>query len=64
LFEEGVCPTWEDPKNAYGKTLALAYVVNEKLEDFLNQVQNYWIKLILYVIGESIEGNKYVNFYN
>jgi hypothetical protein len=60
LFEEGISPTWEDPKNNYGRTLTLAYVVNEKLEDFLNQVQGYWIKLILYVIGESIEGSKYV----
>jgi hypothetical protein len=64
LFEEGISPKWEDPKNNYGKTLTLAYVVNEKLEEFLNQVQNYWIKLILYMIGESMEGGKFVNSYN
>jgi hypothetical protein len=63
LFEEGVSPTWEDPKNNYGKTLTLAYVVNDKLDEFLNQVQNYWIKLILFVISESLDGNKYVNTY-
>jgi hypothetical protein len=60
LFEEGISPTWEDPKNNYGKSLTLAYVINEKLEEFLIQVQNYWIKLILYLIGESMDGAKFV----
>jgi hypothetical protein len=64
LFEEGVSPKWEDPKNINGKTLTLAYVVNEKLEEFLNQVQSYWIKLILYMIGEYMDGAKYVRYYN
>jgi hypothetical protein len=61
LFEEGVSPKWEDPRNNYGRTLTLAYVVNDKLEEFLNLVQNYWMKLILYVIGESIAGSQFVN---
>jgi hypothetical protein len=60
LFEEGISPKWEDPKNKEGKVLALAYLINEKLDEFLTQVQNYWIKLILYLIGESVDGSKYV----
>jgi hypothetical protein len=60
LFEKGISPKWEDPHNRDGRTLILTYQINEKLEEFLNQVQNYWVRLILYMIGESVEGNRYV----
>jgi hypothetical protein len=61
LFEEGISPKWEDPKNNYGKTLTLQYEIKgDDLDTFLSSIQNYWLKLMLYVVGESIPGAKYV----
>ncbi len=36
-------------------------ITGEDLEKFLSSIQKYWLKLMLYIIGESIsEGSKYV----
>jgi hypothetical protein len=46
--------------NKEGRTLSLTYLIHERLDEFLNQVQTYWMRLILYMIGESVEGSRYV----
>jgi hypothetical protein len=63
LFEEGISPKWEDPRNNYGRTLTMQYTIKESddLETFLLSSQNYWMKLMLLLVGESIESSKYVN---
>jgi hypothetical protein len=62
LFEEGVSPKWEDPRNNNGRTLTMQYTIkDDDLEAFLQMSQNYWLKLMLLILGESIESCKYIN---
>ena len=62
LFEEGVSPKWEDPRNNYGRTLTMQYTIkDDDLETFLLMSQNCWLKLMLLLLGESIESGKYIN---
>lgn len=63
LFEQGISPKWEDPRNNYGRTLTMQYTIKESedLETFLTTSQNYWLKLMLLVVGESVESSKFVS---
>jgi hypothetical protein len=62
LFEAGISPKWEDPRNNYGRTLTMQYTIkdNDDLENFLLTSQNYWMKLMLLLTGESVESSGYV----
>lgn len=62
LFEEGISPKWEDPKNVNGTTMTLSYEVKDKddLRPFLQLIREYWLKLIMIVLGESLILYKYV----
>lgn len=62
LFEEGISPKWEDPKNVNGTTMTLSYEVKDKddLRAFLQLIREYWLKLIMIVLGESLILYKYV----
>jgi len=63
LFEEGISPKWEDPKNANGTTFTLSYEIRDRddLRNFLNLIREYWLKLIMIVLGESCKSHQYVN---
>ena len=61
LFEKGIRPEWEDEKNKKGKTLILEYVINNDLEQFLSIVNESWIKLLCYLIGETIPHSNSIN---
>ena len=56
LFEQGISPKWEDPKNANGTTLTLSYEIRDKvdLSQFLKLIKEYWLKLIMITLGESV----------
>ena len=61
LFEKGIKPEWEDKKNKGGKVLILEYIINQELEQFLNIVNQSWIKLLCYLIGETLPYSEYIN---
>ena len=61
LFEKGIRPEWEDVKNKKGKTLILEYVINNDLDQFLSLVTESWMKLLCYVIGETIPHSNNIN---
>ena len=61
LFENGIRPEWEDEKNKKGKTLILEYIINNDLDQFLALVTESWMKLICYVIGETIPHSTNIN---
>ena len=61
LFEKGIRPEWEDEKNKKGKTLILEYVISSNLDQFLSLVTESWMKLICYLIGETIPHSSYIN---
>jgi hypothetical protein len=61
VFEKGIDPKWEDSRNNYGRTLTMQYEVSSDLENFLTTIQSSWLKLMLMLLGESIEGSSYVN---
>ena len=61
LFEKGIKPEWEDAKNKKGKTLILEYVINNDLDQFLSLVTESWIKLLCYLIGETIPHSSNIN---
>jgi hypothetical protein len=61
LFEKGIRPEWEDEKNKKGKTLILEYVINNDLDQFLSLVTESWIKLLCYLIGETIPHSSNIN---
>ncbi len=60
MFEEGVSPKWEDPKNKGGKYFTLEYQIKDDLDKFLPLFMNSWLTLMLLVLGESIEAAQYV----
>ena len=61
LFEKGIRPEWEDEKNKGGNTLTLEYGTKEYEEKFFSFITEKWLKLMLYLIGETIPYNKYIN---
>lgn len=63
LFEQGISPKWEDPKNANGTTLTLSYEIRDKvdLSQFLKLIKEYWLKLIMITLGESVFLYEYVS---
>ena len=61
LFEKGIRPEWEDEKNKKGKTLILEYVISSNLDQFLSLVTESWMKLICYLIGETIPHSNNIN---
>ena len=61
LFEKGIKPEWEDKKNKGGKVLILEYIINQELEQFLSIVNQSWIKLLGYLIGETLPYSEFVN---
>ena len=61
IFEKGIRPEWEDEKNKKGQILTLEYIVDEGLENFLSRIDEYWIKLIFLVIGETIPYSNNIN---
>ena len=61
LFEKGIKPEWEDAKNKNGKILILEYIINNDLDQFLTLVTESWIKLICYLIGETLPNCNKIN---
>ena len=61
LFVEGVSPKWEDPLNKGGKYFTLEYQIKDELDQFLPIFSESWLKLMLSVIGESIDAAQYVS---
>ena len=68
LFTEGISPEWEDPQNSGGVILAMQYDIKKsnEHEEFLNYIKDYWLKLILFLIGESMPSSSLVStwFFN
>lgn len=63
LFAEGIAPKWEDPQNSGGRILHLLYDIKQDLHEFLDLIEEYWLKLVLLLIGESLPASKYVSVY-
>ena len=61
VFEKGIRPEWEDPKNQKGNVLTLEYVVDTGLDVFLPKVTELWVKLLLYLIGETLPYSNNIN---
>lgn len=63
LFERGISPKWEDPKNANGTTLTLNYEVKDRddIGLFLTIINKNWLKLMLTVVGEGLKIGEFVN---
>ena len=61
IFEKGIRPEWEDEKNKKGQILILEYIVDKGLDNFLSRIDDYWIKLIFSVIGETIPYSHNIN---
>ena len=61
LFVKGIKPEWEDTNNAGGKVLILEYEVKKELDKFLTLVNDSWIKLLVYLIGEQIPSSNHIN---
>lgn len=64
LFVEGCRPEWEDKLNYEGMCYTLEYLVkNEQdIDRFLQLFKESWLKLMLSLVGESIDAAKYVYF--
>ena len=62
LFEKGISPKWEDPKNANGTTLTLNYEVKDRddITIFLTLINKNWSKLMLIMVGEGLTIAEYV----
>jgi hypothetical protein len=60
LFVRGISPKWEDPQNKGGKYFTLEYIIKDDIDRFLPVFRDSWLKLMLSVIGESIEAAQYV----
>ena len=61
LFEKGIRPEWEDEKNKKGNILTLSYLIKKDLDTFLSKINELWIKLICFLIGETISFSKNIN---
>eukprot|EP01024_Parvocaulis_polyphysoides_P050648 TRINITY_DN4936_c0_g1_i1.p2 TRINITY_DN4936_c0_g1~~TRINITY_DN4936_c0_g1_i1.p2 ORF type:complete len:216 (-),score=51.88 TRINITY_DN4936_c0_g1_i1:229-876(-) len=55
LFKEGIKPAWEDPANENGGSWTL---IVPKSPEAKNQLDNWWLDLLLCVIGEQFEGSE------
>ena len=62
LFVKGIAPKWEDIQNSGGRILHLLYDIRNDLLEFLDCIGDYWLKLVLLLIGESMPGAKYVSY--
>ncbi len=61
LFEKGIRPEWEDVRNKKGNVLTLEYIVETGLDIFLPKVSKLWVKLMLYLIGETLPYGNNIN---
>lgn len=62
IFAENIKPKWEDLANSAGLTLILQYDVSDNINEFFSRIKDFWLKLTLLVIGETIPCGKYVSF--
>ena len=61
LFAKGIKPEWEDEKNKNGKVFILEYEIKSNLDIFLSVVNDSWIKLLCYLIGEQLPYSDKIN---
>ena len=61
LFVKGIKPEWEDVKNKGGKILILEYEVKSELDRFLSAVNDTWIKLLCFLMGEQLPYTDKIN---
>ena len=61
LFEKGIRPEWEDEKNSGGNILTLEYGAKEFEDSIFSILEESWVKLMCYIIGETLPYNKYIN---
>eukprot|EP00340_Litonotus_pictus_P001139 CAMPEP_0170518768 /NCGR_PEP_ID=MMETSP0209-20121228/4376_1 /TAXON_ID=665100 ORGANISM="Litonotus pictus, Strain P1" /NCGR_SAMPLE_ID=MMETSP0209 /ASSEMBLY_ACC=CAM_ASM_000301 /LENGTH=231 /DNA_ID=CAMNT_0010804449 /DNA_START=1 /DNA_END=696 /DNA_ORIENTATION=+ len=61
LFAENISPKWEDSQNAGGRIFQLQYDIKKDLDEFLEFIKDYWLKLVLFLIGESLPCSHLVN---
>ena len=61
LFEKGIRPEWEDSKNSGGNILTLEYGAKEFEDSIFSILTESWVKLMCYIIGETLPYNKYIN---
>ena len=61
LFEKGIRPEWEDEKNSGGNILTLEYGAKEFEDSIFSILSESWVKLMCYIIGETLPYNKYIN---
>ena len=61
LFVKGIKPEWEDKNNKDGKVFILEYEIKSDLDKFLCVVNDSWIKLLLYLIGEQLPYTDKIN---
>eukprot|EP01026_Neomeris_dumetosa_P049228 TRINITY_DN427_c1_g1_i1.p2 TRINITY_DN427_c1_g1~~TRINITY_DN427_c1_g1_i1.p2 ORF type:complete len:255 (+),score=31.61 TRINITY_DN427_c1_g1_i1:117-767(+) len=55
LFKEGIKPAWEDPANEGGGSWTLGIPKNTESR---NQLDNWWLDLLMCVIGEQFDGSE------
>jgi hypothetical protein len=61
LFQKGIRPEWEDDRNKNGYTLMLEYIVKDNIEQFYTLVTEKWVKLMCFLIGETIPYSNNIN---
>ena len=61
LFVKGIKPQWEDVKNKGGKILILEYEVKSELDRFLSAVNDTWVKLLCFLMGEQLPYTDKIN---
>ena len=61
LFQKGIRPEWEDDRNKKGNILTLSYLIDKDLDKFLSKINELWIKLICFLIGETIPFSNNIN---
>ena len=62
VFQKDIKPEWEDKKNAKGKILTLSYTPkNDDIDNFLSIVSKSWVKLICFLIGETLPNCENIN---
>ena len=61
IFEKGIRPEWEDNKNKKGNILTLGYTADNDMDRFLSMITDSWIKLICFLLGETIPYSNNIN---